>query len=56
MPDTYPAHGVPSGGPGEISPAILSVRFHGHVPTDFIGRLRQIGAEIDPTLTLRADA
>ena len=39
-------------GVGEISPVILSVRFASAAPPTFINRLRQIGAEVDPTLQL----
>ena len=37
--------------PGDISP-VLSVRLRGPVPDGFVGRFRQIAAEIDPTLQL----
>ncbi len=31
----------------------MSVRFRGDVPEDFVGRLRQIGADVDPAVPLR---
>jgi hypothetical protein len=37
---------------GNIDPIVLSVRVAG-TPADFINRLREIGAEVDPTLQLR---
>ena len=39
--------------PQEMTSAIMSVRFNGAVPADFVGRLRQIGAEVDATVPLR---
>lgn len=39
--------------PQEIASAIMSVRFNGAAPADFVGRLRQIGAEVDATVPLR---
>jgi putative ABC transport system permease protein len=39
--------------PGEIHPATLSVRFRGGVPAGAVGRIREIGAAIDPALQLR---
>jgi hypothetical protein len=35
-----------------IGEAVLSVRFRGDVPSDFVGRLRQIGVEVDPSVPL----
>ena len=35
-----------------IGDAVLSVRFRGDVPADFVGRLRQIGVEVDPSVPL----
>jgi putative ABC transport system permease protein len=37
--------------PGDVSP-VLSVRLRGPVPEGFVGRFRQIAAELDPTLQL----
>jgi putative ABC transport system permease protein len=37
--------------PGDVSP-VLSVRLRGPVPDGFVGRFRQIAAELDPTLQL----
>ena len=37
--------------PGDVSP-VLSVRLRGPVPDAFVGRFRQIAAELDPTLQL----
>lgn len=37
--------------PGDVSP-VLSVRLMGPVPEGFVGRFRQIAAELDPTLQL----
>jgi hypothetical protein len=39
-------------GVGDLSPAVLSVRFAGEVPPTFINRFRHIGAEVDPALQL----
>ena len=39
--------------PGQLSPIVLSLRFKGPVPNDAIGRIRQIGADVDPSLPLR---
>jgi predicted permease len=39
-------------GVGDLSPAVLSVRFAGEVPPAFINRFRHIGAEVDPALQL----
>ncbi len=39
--------------PEMIRLAVLSVRFRGDVPADFVGRLRQIGVEVDPAVPLR---
>ncbi len=39
--------------PEELASAIVSVRFAGQVPPDFAGRLRQIGAEVDPAAPVR---
>ncbi|CAN5701125.1 ABC transporter permease [soil metagenome] len=48
--------GVPTiyhpAGVGDISPAVLSVRFAGEVPPTFINRFRHIGAEVDSALQL----
>ena len=48
--------GVPTiyhpAGVGDLSPAVLSVRFAGAVPPTFINRFRHIGAEVDPALQL----
>jgi hypothetical protein len=48
--------GVPTiyhpAGVGDISPAVLSVRFAGEVPPTFINRFRHMGAEVDPALQL----
>ena len=48
--------GVPTiyhpAGVGDLSPAVLSVRFAGEVPPAFINRFRHIGAEVDPALQL----
>lgn len=38
--------------PGELHPVSLSVRFRGGVPAGFIGRMREIGTEVDPELQL----
>ncbi|HEV2129533.1 MAG TPA: FtsX-like permease family protein, partial [Longimicrobiaceae bacterium] len=38
--------------PGELHPVTLSVRLRGGVPAGFIGRMRDIGAEVDPELQL----
>ena len=35
-----------------IRRAVLSVRFRGDAPADFVGRLRQIGVEVDPAVPL----
>ena len=35
-----------------IGEAVLSVRFRGDAPADFVGRLRQIGVEVDPSVPL----
>jgi predicted permease len=35
-----------------IGDAVLSVRFRGDVPSDFVGRLRRIGVEVDPSVPL----
>jgi len=37
---------------GDMHPVTVSVRFAGTVPPDFIGRFRQIGAEVDPAMQL----
>jgi putative ABC transport system permease protein len=39
-------------GVGDLSPAVLSVRFAGEVPPAFINRFRHIGAEVDAALQL----
>jgi predicted permease len=39
-------------GVGEMSSVLLSVRFAGAVPPTFVHRLRDIAAEVDPTLQL----
>ena len=38
---------------GAVDPVTLSVRFAGSIPTGFVDRFRQIGAEVDPALQLR---
>jgi putative ABC transport system permease protein len=38
---------------GDIHPVVLSVRFAGEVPSGFVNRFREIGAEVDPALQLR---
>ena len=37
----------------EIGLGVLTVRFRGDVPSDFVGRLRQIGIEVDPSVPMR---
>jgi predicted permease len=37
----------------DVNSAVLSVRLKGGVPAGFIGRFRQIGADVDPALPLR---
>ncbi len=37
---------------GDFDPAVLSVRFAGEVPSGFVNRFREIGAEVDPALLL----
>jgi len=37
---------------GDMHPVTVSVRFAGTVPPDFIGRFRQIGAEVDSAMQL----
>jgi putative ABC transport system permease protein len=39
---------------GDIDPVVLSVRFAGDVPSGFVNRFREIGAEVDPALQLRS--
>jgi predicted permease len=39
---------------GNMHPVTLSVRFAGTMPNGFINRFREIGAEVDPALQLRA--
>ena len=39
--------------PEKMSTMVLTVRFNGAVPTNFVGRLRQIGAEVDAAVPLR---
>ena len=39
--------------PGEVYPAMLSVRIRGNVSSTFSGTLREIGASVDPELQLR---
>jgi putative ABC transport system permease protein len=36
-----------------IGLAVLSIRFRGEVPADVVGRLRQIGVEVDPSVPVR---
>ncbi len=38
---------------GDIHPVVMSVRLRGAVPDGFVGRFRQIAAEVDPALQLR---
>jgi hypothetical protein len=38
--------------PGELHPARLTVRLAGGIPAGFVGRMREIGAEVDPELQL----
>ncbi|MEO6224140.1 MAG: ABC transporter permease [Vicinamibacterales bacterium] len=40
-------------GVGQIHPVTLSVRFAGAVPSGFINRFREVGAQVDPALQLR---
>ncbi len=39
--------------PGSMHPVVMTVRFKGAVPSDFAGRLRRIGADVDTALPLR---
>jgi predicted permease len=41
---------------GDMDPVVLSVRLAGTVPSGFINRFREIGAEVDPALQLRSVA
>ena len=43
-------HPVP---PGAVHPVVLAIRLQGVSPSDFAGRLREIGAALDPTLQLK---
>jgi putative ABC transport system permease protein len=56
FPNDFWREGVPTiyhpAGVGDLSPAVLSVRFAGDVPPAFINRFRHIGAEVDPALQL----
>jgi predicted permease len=56
VPIDFWREGVPTiyhpAGVGDLSPAVLSVRFAGEVPPAFINRFRNIGAEVDPALQL----
>jgi putative ABC transport system permease protein len=38
---------------GDVDPVVLSIRFHGDIPSGVIDRVRAIGAEVDPALQLR---
>lgn len=38
--------------PGDIRYVVMSVRFRGGIPDGFVGRFRQIAADVDPTLQL----
>ena len=40
-------------GAEDIGLGVLTVRFRGDVPADFVGRLRQIGVDVDPSVPLR---
>ena len=50
--DGAPAMYRPAGAE-EVGVGVLTVRFRGDVPSDFVGRLRQIGVDVDPTVPLR---
>lgn len=39
--------------PGDLYPAMLAIRVRGTTPSAFTGRLREIGAVVDPNLQLR---
>lgn len=39
--------------PGDIRPVTISVRLDGTTPSQFVGRFREISAEVDPELQLR---
>lgn len=56
FPNDFWREGVPTiyhpASVGDVSPAVLSVRFAGDVPPTFINRFRHIGAEVDPALQL----
>lgn len=38
--------------PGSLRSPVLTVRFNGRAPSDFVGRLRQAGADVDAALPL----
>jgi len=39
--------------PGEVHPAVVSLRFAGPIPSGIAERVREIGAQVDPALQLR---
>ena len=39
--------------PGDVHPAVVSLRFGGPIPPGIAERLRQVGAQVDPALQLR---
>ncbi|MGE3276045.1 MAG: ABC transporter permease [Vicinamibacterales bacterium] len=39
--------------PGDLHPAVVSLRFAGPIPTNVTERLREAGAQVDPALQLR---
>ena len=39
--------------PGDVHPAVVSLRFGGPIPSGIAERLREVGAEVDPVLQLQ---
>jgi hypothetical protein len=50
--ETEPAVYQPAA-PGDVHPAVVSLRFAGPIPSGIAERLREVGAQIDPALQLR---
>jgi predicted permease len=63
VPD-FPPHAVYTDGsepkvyhvarPGDVYPALMSIRVRGNDPSTFADRVRQVSADVDPTLQLRS--
>ena len=57
FPNSPGSDGVPTmyrpASPEQLGISVLTVRFQGSVPADFVGRLRQIGVEVDAAVPLR---